>query len=69
MGFWPGGELLGGVGDFRGNLRVTVRGQMDIVAGGDLFETGESIFLSFRSVPDAVHDVDDFEVCRCCEVL
>ena len=35
---------------------------MDVVAGGDLFETGESIFLSVRSVPDAVHDVDDLEV-------
>ena len=35
---------------------------MDVVSGGDLFKTGESIFISVRSVPDAVHDVDDFEV-------
>ena len=62
LGFWPGSELLGGVGDFRGNLRVAVRGKMDVVSGGDLFKTGESIFLSVRSVPDAVHNVDDFEV-------
>ena len=62
LGFWPGSELLGGVNDFRGNLRVAVGGEMDVVASGDPFETGQSVFLSVRSVSDAVHDVDDFEV-------
>ena len=35
---------------------------MDIVAGSDLLETGESVLFSVRPVSDAVQDVDDFEV-------
>ena len=60
---WSGCQLLGGVKNSRGKLRVSCRGEVHVVLVRDLLETGEPVFFIVRSLSDAVQDVDDFVVC------
>ena len=56
-------QLLGGVENSSGNPCVAFRGKVDVVMVRDLLKAGEPVLRGVGSLPEAVHNGDDFVVC------
>ena len=60
---WSGCQSLGGIENSCGNPCIAFHGEVDVVVVRDLLKAGEPVLLSVGTLPEAVHDVDDFVVC------
>ena len=56
-------QLLCCVKDPCSNLRIPVRGEVDVVAVRDLPQASEPVFLGVWTLSETMHDVEDFVVC------